>query len=437
MSENKAQRTLLRGGHVVSLDPNIGDVPGGDVLIEGSKIIEVGPSLDATDAEVIDASSMVVMPGLIDTHRHAWGTAFRASEKLHYYRDLLSTIGPVFRPEDVYIGDLLGAVSALDSGVTTMLDWSHIMNTPAHADAAVQALDESGIRAIFAHGVGQNGRSAMVTGSNSQQHSEDIRRVQEEHFKSDDQLLTLAMAYGGVALSSLEETVKDVTLARELGIRLTTHVGFSKVVGKYAVTKMHEAGLLGPDMMFVHAQYCEDDEYRMIADSGGFIVSSPLNEELTGVARWSKYGIRPSLSVDTEVKLPSDLFIQMRAILWHEWRSDNASPDSTPVTVRDILEFATIEGAKATGLEHKVGTLTPGKRADIIMLDLGDILTIPRAEDPVATVVMSAQPHHVRWVFVDGQVRKRDGHLVDVDVSRLAELAQQSRGWLRKAGPID
>lgn len=429
-------RLLLQGGYVVSLDPAIGDLPGGDVLLEGSSIAAVGRSLDAPDAEVIDASSMVVMPGFVDSHRHAWQTALRTQlPPSEYFRIVLEQLGPHYRPEDVYIGNLLGAIGALDSGVTTMLDWSHIMNSPAHADAAIEALAESGIRAVFAHGVGQTGRSAGATGQpNTQQHSDDIRRVQTQYFNSDDQLLTLALAFGGVEFSSLEETIKDVALARELGIRMTTHVGV--LPGAGAVTKMHEASLLGPDITYIHASQCTDDEIKLIADSGGTLSSSAAYERLPGLTQWLKHGLRPSLSVDSEVIGPGDLFTQMRALMLHELIAQSWKPDTIRVTHRDLLEFATIEGARATGLDSKVGTLTPGKRADIVMLDRDDVTMLPRTDDVTASIVLLANPKHVRWVLVDGNVRKRDGRLVDVDVDRLARLAEQSRDFLLKAAGL-
>ncbi|MFC7501252.1 amidohydrolase family protein [Nocardioides sp. GCM10030258] len=431
MSNSSSKRLLLRGGHVVSQDPSIGDVPNGDVLIEGQTIVAVGNDLDATDAEVVDASRYAVLPGLVDTHRHTWQTAMRgAVEPGNYFATVLVKLGPLYRPEDVYIGNLLGAVSALESGITTMLDWSHIMNSPAHADAAVQGLANAGIRGIFAHGVGQNGASAGVSGSNSQQHSDDIRRVQKDFFSTDNQLLTLALAFGGPEFSSIEDTKVDVELARDMGIRLTTHVGV--LPGKAAVTQMRDAGLLGDDITYIHTALCSDDEIKMIGDSGGSVSSSPLNENLLGLTRWVRNGVRPSISLDTETIAPTDLFTQMRALLWNEWVAQRGVEDKEPFAVRDMLEFATIEGAKATGLDHKIGTLTPGKRADIIMVNLEDISTMPRAEDPVNTVLMQAGPHNVAWVIVDGEVRKRDGKLVGIDKDRILELATSSHAFLAK-----
>lgn len=432
---NPPSRTLIKGGHVISLDPVIGDIPGGDVLLEGSRIVAVGTDIEAPGADVIDAGRYAVMPGMVDTHRHMWQTAMRSTVvPSNYFATVLVHLGPLYQPEDVYVGNLLGALSAIDSGVTTVVDWSHIMNSPAHADSAVLGLRESGIRGVFAHGVAQVGKSAGVSGANSQQHSDDIRRVQRDHFSSSEDLLTLALAFGGPDFSSIEETIKDVHLARELGIRGTTHVGV--LPDKHAVLRMHEAGLLGPDLTYIHAMLTSDEEFKLIADSGGSISASALNEHLPGLTRWLKHGLRPSLSVDSETVAPPDLFGAMRALIWHEWSMEATKEGWIPFTNRDVLEFATIEGARASGLEGKTGTLTPGKKADIILIDLEDIATIPRGGDPIDTIAMVANPHHVRWVFIDGQVKKRDGHLVGVDVGELHELAGASQRRLRKAGGL-
>jgi cytosine/adenosine deaminase-related metal-dependent hydrolase len=423
-------RILIKGGDVLTLDQTLGDLSGADVLIEGPTIAAIGRNIDATDAEIVDAKGMIVMPGFIDSHRHTWQTALRSYvAQSNYYQIVLTTLGPLYRPDDVYIGNLLGATGALNSGITTMLDWSHIINSPAHADAAIKGLAESGIRGIFAHGVAQVGRSSGATGQpNSQKHSDDIRRVQKEYFRTDDQLLTLALAFGGIEFSSLEETMKDVALARELGIRLTTHVGV--IPNVQAVSKMKEAGLLGPDIIYVHATSCSDDEIKMIADSGGSLSISPLNEKLPGLDTWLKHGLRPSLSLDTETRAPGDLFTQMRALLWHEWNTKRERPGEALGKYRDVLEFATIQGARATGLERKTGSLVVGKRADVILIDRNDVSMIPRTGDPAASVVLVGQPSHVKWVLVDGKVRKRDGRLVGVDVDKLQTLAQASHDYL-------
>jgi 5-methylthioadenosine/S-adenosylhomocysteine deaminase len=430
------KKLLIKGGYVATLEAATGDLPRGDVLIDGATIAAIGPALDVADAEIVDAAGMVVLPGFVDSHRHTWQTALRSYlAQDNYYQIVLTQLGPLYRPEDVYIGNLLGAVGAINAGVTTMLDWSHIINSPAHADAAVQGLADSGIRGIFAHGVAQVGKSAGATFQpNSQKHSPDIRRVKTQYFNSEDQLLTLAMACGGIEFSSVEETVKDFAMARELGIRMTTHVG---VLPNFnAVTRLHEAGLLGPDLTHVHCNLCTDEELKMIADSGGTLSSSSLNEPLKGMARWLKAGLKPSLSLDTETRAPGDLFTQMRALLWNEWNYHRDAKGNIIINYRDVFEYATLQGAKTTGLETKVGSLAVGRRADIIMVDLNDVAMIPRSGDPVAAVVLTAQPAHVSWVFVDGKVRKRAGKLVGVDLARLQTLAQASHDYLIRTGGV-
>jgi 5-methylthioadenosine/S-adenosylhomocysteine deaminase len=203
-------RTLLKGGCVLSLDPKVGDFDTADVLIEGGKIAAVQPNITAT-AQVIDAANMVVMPGFVDTHRHMWQGAVRNSLPNgllnDYVRDILGSVRGVIRPDDVRIGDLVSALGAINAGVTTLLDWSHIGNSPAHTDAAIQGLRESGVRAVYAFGGG--------VGGPANRYPDDIRRLRKQYFSSSDQLLTLAMASG---LSAAEWAV-----AREVGASISVH----------------------------------------------------------------------------------------------------------------------------------------------------------------------------------------------------------------------
>jgi cytosine/adenosine deaminase-related metal-dependent hydrolase len=199
---------------------------------------------------------------------------------------------------------------------------------------------------------------------------------------------------------------------------------------------MKEAGLLGPDITYVHATSCSDDEIKMIADSGGTLSISPLNEKLPGLGAWLKHGLRPSLSLDNETRAPGDLFTQMRALLWHEWNWHRDRQGEVGSNYRDILEFATIEGARTTGLDRKTGSLVVGKRADVILIDRNDVSMIPRTGDPAASVVLVGQPSHVKWVLVDGKVRKRDGRLVGTDIDKLQTLAQASHDYLIESAKL-
>jgi cytosine/adenosine deaminase-related metal-dependent hydrolase len=426
------RRILIKGGYVASLDRSAGDLPAGDVLIDVATIAAIGTDIQAPDAEVIDARSKLVLPGLIDTHRHTWETVTRSliseGDLAVYLKLFFATLGPHYRPEDVYVGNLLGAIGALSSGITTLLDWSHVMNSPAHADAAIQGLADSGLRAVFAYG------SSRAPGKDAaKMRAADVRRVQRQYFSSGDQLLTLAIAADD---SSDDAKAADIRLARELGLRITIHV-----IRAGTIAALNAQGLLGPDITCVHTVGIEstDDELKMLADHGGTISTSSATEMMSGhgfpsAQRWQRYGLRPSLSIDNETRVPSDLFLQMRALIISDHqletervRREGGRPNLIPV--RDVLEFATIEGARATGLDGRTGTLAVGKRADVIVADLDDITLIP-STDPIATFVLRAQPANISHVLVDGKWKKRDGRLVGVDEARVRRLVKESHGYI-------
>ena len=441
-----SQRLLVKGGHVLTFDPLLGDLDGGDVLIEGNRISAVARNLSAENAEVIDATSKIVLPGLIDTHRHTWETALRghmAEADGSYFEVVLNRMGPLYRPEDVYIGNLLGALGAINSGVTTLLDWSHVMNSPEHADAAIRALMESGIRGVFAHSDSlKNGYDEYWATTSTLLHpADELRRIRARYFDSDDQLLSLALGLRGPEFSSLEASIADIRLARELGLPISVHVGVGDLGSVRAVTRLSDAGMLGPDMTYIHGRTCTDDEFAMIAETGGAL-SYSLSDTRQGAHRALRHGLKPSLGIDNETSATAThLFTIMRALMaGHESATrDSQRPEdgqqrpASPISSRDVLEYATVQGARATHLESKVGTLAPGKRADLIVFDRDDISLLPLRDDPYGTVVQFGEPALVRWVVVDGVVRKRDGDLVGVDIERVRRLAQRSRDDLIEA----
>ncbi len=414
-------RTLLQNGCVITVDKDLGNFWRADVLIEGTKIAAVGPDLGVTDAEVIDASNMIVMPGLIDTHRHLWEGILRNISAdgilANYFPDVLGVLAPVYRPEDCYAGNLIGALGAIDAGVTTLLDWSHIQNTPEHADAVIKALQESGIRAVFAYG-NPNTSLADWWFNSSLEHPEDIRRLRTQYFSSDDQLLTLALAPRGPEFTTMEVARHDWALAREVGVPITVHVGVGENGFSGGVKRMYEEDLLGPDTTYIHCCTLSDDELKYIVDTGG-----------------------TSLSVDVETNVPGDMFTQMRAAFQCQRALVNqralyggSFEDENLLTVRDVLEFATIEGARTVGLAHKTGSLTPGKEADIILLR-ADRLNVVPLNDPIGAVVVGADTGNVDSVFIAGRAMKRNGRLLNADLDRARGLAVESRDYVvAKAG---
>lgn len=435
-------RLLFTRATILSMDPAIGDVPCGDLLIEDGRIAAIAPSIAVDDAEVVDATGNILIPGLIDTHRHTWQSALRHRLGDHdfvgYGCAMLRGLGPLYRPEDIHIGNLLGAVAALEAGTTTLLDWSHALNTPAHADAAIAALQESGIRGIFAQGWSRaDGRN--WTQNSTLRHNEDIIRVRREVLTSDDALVTHYMAGRGPEMTTIETVAKDFTLARELGLRISMHVGVRDLGPKFRATEaMARAGLLGPELTLIHVCASSPEEFRMMAANGVSASIGPQAEMMIdgagvpAVGRLLAAGIKPSLSGDTEVCGTGDLFTQMRFAIAAErmLTTNRLLPDAVPpVKVRDMLEFATIVGAQTCGIDHRTGSLSVGKDADIVMIRGRDLNLAP-ISDPVGAVVLAAHPGNVDAVMVRGTFRKRNGKMVGVDVDAIHHAARASRDWL-------
>ena len=435
-----AQRILIKNGCVLTLDKSVGNFHQADVLIEGTKISAVGLNVSAADAEVIDASDMIVMPGFIDTHRHVWegilrniGTDIPLEGDASYLTIILNTLAPAYRPEDAYIGDLVGLYGAIDAGITTILDWSHIQATREHADAVIKALQESGMRAVFAYG--------YPWWKEPEENQNDwIREIAKQYFSTKDQLLTFALAPQGPEFTSFETTKAHWQLARELDARITVHVGVGTAGKSAKLRDMGKAGLLKDDTTYIHCTTLSDEEIKMIVDTGGRVSLASANEMNMGygmppIQRFLNHGLRPSFSVDTETNMPNDMFTQMRSVnsLQHAMIFDRKLEGKRNLppfmNSRDVIECATIEGARATGLANKTGTLTPGKEADLIMLrtDRPNILPV---NDPIGAVVWGMDTSNVDSVFVAGNALKRNGKLLDVDLDHLREMAYKSRDYV-------
>ncbi|MFF1808189.1 amidohydrolase family protein [Streptomyces sp. NPDC058251] len=429
-------KTLIKGGIIYSVDPDIGELPRGDVLVEGDTIVAVGEHIPATDARVIDATDKIVLPGLIDTHRHLWQAALRqiaADWTLGQYIDhMLLELGPRFSPEDVYVAELLGAIEAIDAGVTTVMDWAHIMRSPDHADEAVRGLRESGVRAVFGYG--------NPGGPPADWYARDLARVSELYFSSDAGLVTFALASMGPEFGPVEDTLADLELARRLGIRTSLHVGVGMLGRQRSITELHRRGLLGPDLIFVHCNTCTDAELRLIADTGGHASISPRVEMQMGhgypaTGRLCAAGVAPSLSIDVVSGVGGSLFAEMRGTLEAErgWQHhaalsrDETLPELT-ITTRDVVRMATIEGARTLGLESRIGSLTPGKQADIVLLDTDRPNLSP--VNNLSAAITLADNENVDTVLIAGRVVKQGGRISRHDTPALGALARDSRDRL-------
>jgi cytosine/adenosine deaminase-related metal-dependent hydrolase len=434
---------VIRNGYVLSIDPAIGELPDGDVLIEDGRIVAVGSGLEAGGAQVIEASDHIVMPGFIDTHRHTWQAPWRniASDwsLFHYLWGLHTGLSKYYRPEDTYAGNLLGTLEALDSGITTLLDWSHNLATPEHADAAVEGLLAAGGRAVFAHGGGAP-QWGSVPG-NTVPHPDDARRIRDRYFSSEHGLVTMALAIRGPQFTTEEVALQDWRLAQDLDLRVTVHVGDGELGKTRPIEWLERVGLLSDRTTYVHCCTLGDDELKLIADSGGTAsvaadVEMQMGHGWPATGRLLAVGIRPSLSIDVCTSTGGHMFGLMRTALGTQRALDNAAREHAggtlangeqiELTCRDMLEFATIEGARACGLDTRIGSLTPGKDADVIMIRT-DTLGMSPLNNAAGAVVYNAHPGLVDTVLVGGRVVKANGRLLGHDTSTVIRLAEATR----------
>jgi 5-methylthioadenosine/S-adenosylhomocysteine deaminase len=428
----KARRILLKGGIVMSLDPAVGDFAKADVLIEGKKIVAIAPDLSAAaaGAVMVDATDRIVMPGFVDTHHHQYETVLRsllADGNLGAFNDapknymsvIQGILTPAYKPEDAYISELVASLSQLNAGVTTTIDLSQVSHTPAHSDACIQGLRESGRRAVYSYSAGIEGTAFP----------QDITRIKTQFFSSSDQLLTLALNTGTNA--------DHWKLARSVDVPITSHIVGDRFG---SLEEMGKKGLMGPDNEYVHCTQLSETVWKMIQDTGGKVSIAPAIEMQMrhGMPPFQKaldHGIRPSLSVDVECNMSADMFSIMRSAftlqraLVNERAVNGEQNLPKLLTCRDVLEMATIEGARVAHLDSKIGTLTPGKEADITMLAADRINVFPMNNVP-GTVVTMMDTSSVENVFVAGQVRKWRGKLVGVDLARIRRQMEQARDGL-------
>jgi cytosine/adenosine deaminase-related metal-dependent hydrolase len=444
-------RTLIRNATIISVDPEVGDLNRGDILIDGAKIAAVAPSVPADGAEVIDAAHKIAIPGFVDTHRHTWEALLRAAgpdwSLGQYFTGVRVVMGGLYTPDDNYVANLLGAYEALDSGVTTLYDWSHNNNSPEHADAAIEGLLDSGMRAVFGYG---NANAEWFPPNELPTNYADIRRVRKRHFPSDDGLVTMALAARGPQFTTLDITEQDFHTARDLGIRITVHVGDGLWGMSKPLVQMNERGLLKDDTTYVHCNTIGDDEFELMGDTGGTASIAPelemqMGHGLPPALRMLAAGVRPTISSDVVTTVPADMFGAMRALLagtrlmvHMKALEEKRMVEPLPLSSREALSFATLDGAKAAGLDHKTGSLTPGKEADIVLIDTNAMSLIP-VNNPVSAVVEFSHIGNVDTVIVGGRVMKRGGKLVGVDFPAFRARVDRARDALfaRAGAPTD
>lgn len=443
---------LISGGLIVTMDDQLGDLPG-DILVSGGRIARIASSIEPPPgAQVIDAAGMIVMPGFVNAHMHTWQTGLRGLAAdwtlAEYLKSMHAGLATFFRPDDIYIANLCGALNQIYCGTTTLVDWCHNNPTPAHTDAAVEGLEQSGIRALFLHG------SPKPDAKAGQKHFSElpiprgeVERLRKGRLASDDRRVTLGLAVLGPGFGVWDVCHEDFRLTKEMGLVASMHVS-GPLLTPDGFERLDAMGLLGPHLNIVHGNSLDDAKLDLLAARGLSFTVTPevemqmsFGKPLTG--RLRKRGVPVSIGSDVESDMSSDMFTVMRMALQSQrfvdtlemMEREGKGPQSITITCREALRWATIDGARMAGLEHRTGSLAPGKSADMILLRTTDPNMFP-VVDPVASIVLQASHGNVDTVIIDGEIRKRHGRLThdgyDGLMGKLIASGQRITGTFRE-----
>ncbi|MBR1221620.1 amidohydrolase family protein [Bradyrhizobium sp. U87765 SZCCT0131] len=436
-------RTLIKAATVITMDERLGDMAGADILVAGGRIVEIRPGIDADDADVVEGRGRIVIPGLINAHMHTWQTALRGYAAnwtlLAYFRRMHAGLATLFTPQDIHIATLVGAINQINMGTTTLVDWCHNNPTPAHTDAAVRGLLESGIRAAFFHGSPKpEPKPGQPHFSEVPHPRAEVERLLSGPLGSGDGLVRLGLAILGPHYATLDVSRHDFRMARELGLIASMHQGGGPAKTPGGWEALIAENLVGPGVNIVHGNDLSDELLRRFVDLGVSFSVTPENEMIQGhgfpiTGRLLKLGARPSIGIDLESVLAGDLFGATRVALSTQRALDNAAarqangaiPDQTTIPAREALRWITVEGARMLGRESEIGSLSPGKRADLVVID-ADALNLFPVHDPVATVVMQTSLANIEAVMIDGVWKKRGGRLLASGLDGLKQQLAQS-----------
>jgi 5-methylthioadenosine/S-adenosylhomocysteine deaminase len=426
---------LIHDAYVMTLDPALGDLPVARVHVRQGEIVAVGPNVEAPGAQAIDGRGMIVLPGLVETHWHMWNTLLRSmsgDRREHGYFPTALALGKAYLPSDMYHGTRLAAAEALNGGITFVHDWCHNIRAPEFADAGLRALAESGVRARFSYGAaqGQPGDQPIDLAD-----LERRRRSWPQYANAG--LISLGLAWRGPSTGATGAVAaaayrQDFDAARRLGLPVSVHANNRK--GADTVALLAREKFLGRDVQVIHATWVSPEEIRALADSGSAVSLSPYTELRIGfgfppTGEFLAAGIPVGLSVDTTaLSGDADMFAIMKAVQNIE---NGRAQNEFKLPARRVLELATIEGARSMGMADRIGSLTPGKRADLVMLNTRDV-NLGVFSDPAHMLVEAAQPANVDTVMVDGRILKRRGRLTALDVEAVVGEASQALAAVRK-----
>ncbi len=431
------KNTLIKGATLITMDA-LGDLPQGDILVKGDTITEIGPVIHADDAQVVDATGCIIIPGLINAHMHTWQTALRGLASnwtlLEYFQKMHAGLATVFEPQDLHIATLVGALNQINCGTTTLVDWCHNNRTPEHNDAAIAGLLESGIRAAFFHGTPKPDPKPGEAPFWEVRHPRaEIERLLKAH--QGRPLLGIHAAVLGPHYSTLDVALHDFAMAKDLGLIASMHQGGGPARTPDGWERLEAAGLLGSQINIVHGHALSDEQLKRFCDLGMSFSAAAESEMSQGhghpiTGRLRALGKAPSLGVDLESAVSGDMLTQARVALGMQRSLDNfdyrqahgSIPPTSTITTREALAWVTVEGARMLGQLDRIGSLAAGKQADLVVIRASDLNMQP-VHDAVSSVVMQTSLANIDSVMVAGQWKKRHGQLTGVSlVPHLAAL---------------
>ena len=442
-------QTLIRNATIISMDESIGDLEHADLLFQDDRIKEIGHKINAPDAKTIDGTGFIVIPGLVNVHMHTWQTALRSVTSnwtlLEYFKNMHAGLATNFKPIDIFIANYMGGLNQINCGTTTLGDWCHNNPTPDHTDAGIDGLEKSGVRSVFFHGSPKpDPKPGQKHFSEIPHPRSEIERLLKTKFKNKDSVVSLGMAILGPHYSTYDVAVHDFKLARELGLIASMHCAGAAAKTPDGWDRLAEDGLLGSNNNIVHGNNLTDDQLKMMIDLGVTFSITPEGEMTQGhgypiTGRLLRLGSAPSLGVDLESGFSGDMFTVARLALGMQRAIDNAEsrelknslPETSTIYCRQVLEWITIQGAKALKLDHEIGSLSVGKKADIVMIRADELIMWP-IHDPVSSVIMQTSLLNIDTVIINGEIKKQSGKLIHDGIAEGKALLHESGMRLMK-----
>jgi len=423
------QQTLIQNATIITMDAQLGEMEHADLLIEGDAIKAIGQQLSSPTAKVIDATGMIVIPGLVNAHMHTWQTALRGVTSnwtiLEYFSNMHAGLATNFKPSDIYIATLMGALNQINCGTTTLGDWCHNNPTPDHTNQAIQGLLDSGIRSVFFHGSPKpDPKPGQKHFSEIPHPRSEVERLLKDQFNNAQSLVSLGLAILGPHYSTYEVAVHDFELAREFSLIASMHCAGAAAKTPDGWERLAKDQLLGDNNNIVHGNNLSDDQLKMMIDLGVTFSLTPETEMTQGhgfpiTGRLRKLGSAPSLGVDLESGVSGEMIGVARMALAiqrgldnaHSKESLNKLPDTSTIYCKEALEWITIRGAQALKLDHKVGSLSVGKQADLVMIDATQLNMFP-VHQAINSVITQTSLSNIDSVMIAGEFKKRHGKLL-------------------------